>query len=84
VVEVASAEVSEGALQHVEGGDQDLVRDGNGGLLRADARPQPVKLAAQVAALVRVPHTAAMTRTALSLGCLCVCRAASACPRSHG
>jgi len=39
-VEVIGAEVGEGdgALQHVEGGDQDLVRDGDGRPLRAHAR----------------------------------------------
>ncbi len=40
-VEVIGAEVGEGdgALQHAEGGDEDLVRDGHGGLFRAHARP---------------------------------------------
>jgi hypothetical protein len=52
-VGVVGAEVGEGggAPQHVEGSDQDLVRDGHGGLLRAYARPQPVELVAQVCAL---------------------------------
>src|SRR3954469_2762420 len=52
-VEVVGTEVSEGdgALQYVEGSDQDLVRDGHGRLLRPHARPQPVELVAQVAAL---------------------------------
>jgi hypothetical protein len=50
VVEVVGAEVGEGdgAPRHVEGGDQDLVRDGHGRLLGAQARPQPVVLVAQV------------------------------------
>jgi len=52
-VEAVGAEVGEGdgALQHVEGSDQDLVRDSHGGLLCAHARPQPVELVAQVCAL---------------------------------
>ncbi len=52
-VEVIGAEVGEGhgALQHVEGGDQDLVRDGDGRFLCAHARPQPMELVAQVGAL---------------------------------
>jgi len=51
-VEVVGAEVGEGdgALQHVEGGDQDLVRNGDGRPLRAHARPQPMDLVAQVCA----------------------------------
>jgi len=51
-VEVVGAEVGEGdgTLQHVEGGDRDLVRDGHGGLLRAHADPQPMELVTQVAA----------------------------------
>src|SRR5918993_3955501 len=51
-VEVVGAEVGEGdgAPQHVEGGDQDLVRDGDGRLLGPHARPQSVELVAQVAA----------------------------------
>src|SRR5215218_11224370 len=52
-VDVIGTEVGEGdgALQHVEGSDQDLVRDGHGRLLGTHARPQPVELVAQVAAL---------------------------------
>jgi len=50
--EVISAEVGEGddALQHVEGGHQDLVRYGDGRSLRAHARPHPAELAEQVCA----------------------------------
>jgi len=52
-VEVVGAEVGkgDGALQHVEGGNQYLVRDSHGRLLCAHACPQPVELVAQVAAL---------------------------------
>ena len=52
-VEVVGAEVGDGdgALQHVESGDQDLVRDGHGGLLCVHARPPPVELVAQGGAL---------------------------------
>lgn len=38
-VEVVGTEIGEGALQHVEDGDQDLVRDRDGRLLCAHARP---------------------------------------------
>ena len=38
------------ALKHVEGGDQDLVRDCHGGLLRSYAHLESVELVAQVAA----------------------------------
>src|SRR4051812_25304938 len=56
-IEVVGSEIGEGstALQHVEDGDQDLVADGHGRLLRSRTCPEPVKLVAQIAACFSGP-----------------------------